>query len=182
MEIVGERRERLHGVGPDRAGPRRSARPPQSMPATFGLMRSSRVGEVRRERRGRRARDSAIGHLQEVETSGHREHASEQTPKRDRHAGGVTNDQYVTPRTTLSTGTTTRTSVATASAPGCDQHPTSEAARMLASPPVSGPMSRGKRHMDRCSGLICDDRTSSGAFARVRLYRNRMPPGLGIDR
>jgi hypothetical protein len=49
-------------------------------------------------------RDSAIGHLQYVETSGHREHASEQTPKRDRHAGGVTNDQYVTPRTTLLDG------------------------------------------------------------------------------
>ena len=29
---------------------------------------------------------------------------SEQTPKRDHHAGGVTNDQYVTPRTTLLDG------------------------------------------------------------------------------
>jgi hypothetical protein len=29
---------------------------------------------------------------------------NEQTPKRDRHVGGVTNDQYVTPRTTLLDG------------------------------------------------------------------------------
>src|SRR4029077_21287919 len=93
--------------------------PPQSIPAASGLIRANTVGEVRRETRGRRARDSAIGHLQYVETSGHREHASEQTPKRDRHAGGVTNDQYVTPRTTLIDGHASGTSVATASAPGC---------------------------------------------------------------
>ena len=127
---------------------------PQSMPAASGLMRSNTDGDVRRGRRGRRGRDSAIGHLQRVEASGHREHENDQTPKRDHHRSGVTNDQNVTPRTTLLDGHDSRTSVGTASAPGCGQHPTSEAARMLASPPVSRPMSRGKRHMDRYTGVI----------------------------
>ena len=85
---------------------------PQSMPAASGLMRSNTEGDVRRGRRGRRGRDSAIGHLQWVEASGHREHENDQTPKRDHHRSGVTNDQNVTPRTTLLDGHDSRTSVA----------------------------------------------------------------------
>jgi hypothetical protein len=94
-------------------------------------MRSNTEGDVRRGRRGRRGRDSAIGHLQRVEASGHREHENDQTPKRDHHRRGVTNDQYVTPRTTLLDGHRLRASVAASSVPGCGPIlPPEEASRL----------------------------------------------------
>ena len=68
---------------------------------------------------GGEARDRTSDTSFTPEAAEHREYGNEQTPKRDHHRGGVTSDQIVTPRTTLLCGHQSRTSVATASAPGC---------------------------------------------------------------
>src|SRR5215467_3817831 len=128
--------------------------PPQSIPAASGLIRSNTVGEARRETRGRRGRDSAIGHLQPRETSEHREHASEQTPKRDRHAGGVTNDQYVTPRTTLLDGHHDAHQCRDGLGARMRRHRMSTAATTAEWPAVYSEMSQGNAQVGRYSRVM----------------------------
>ena len=77
---------------------------------------------------------------------------NEQTPKRDRHAGGVTNDQYVTPRTTLLDGHHAHQCRHGLGA-RMSRHRMSVATRMRKSPVVYWEMSQGNAQVGRYSRM-----------------------------
>ena len=78
----------------------------------------------------------------------------EQTPKRDRHAGGVTNDQYVTPRTTLLDGHHDAHQCRDGLGARMRRHRMSATARAGEWPAVYLEMSQGSAQVGRYSLLI----------------------------
>jgi len=79
---------------------------------------------------------------------------NEQTPKRNRHAGGVTNDQYVTPRTTLLDGQHNAHQCRHGLGARMSRHRLSAATRLRESPAVYWEMSQGNARVGRYSLLI----------------------------
>jgi hypothetical protein len=76
---------------------------------------------------------------------------NEQTPKRDHHVSGVTNDQYVTPRTTLLDGHHDAHQCRDGLGARMRRHRMSATARSIESPAVYSEMSQGSAQVGRYS-------------------------------